>query len=113
MCVASQGKRSKIDLVLTLTGLDHLFPPHARFSSYSVARGKPAPDVFLHAASTMGAEPSGCLVVEDTPSGVLAGIAAGMRVIGYAADADEDALRTAGAQIVRSMDEIPSLAGIV
>jgi HAD superfamily hydrolase (TIGR01509 family) len=112
VCVASQSKLSKIDLVLALTGLDRLFPPRARFSSYSVPKGKPAPDVFLHAASTMGAEPPACLVVEDTPSGVMAGVAAGMRVIGYAGDSDETTLTNAGAQVVSSMAEIPRLVGV-
>jgi HAD superfamily hydrolase (TIGR01509 family) len=82
VCVASQGKLSKTGLSLELTGLDHLFPETARFSAYSVAHGKPAPDLFLHAAVAMGAEPAGCVVVEDTPSGVTAASSAGMRGMG-------------------------------
>lgn len=81
-----------------------------RFSAYSVANGKPAPDLFLHAASAMGAEPAGCVVVEDTPSGVTAAVAANMRVLGYAADSEERALRDAGARgILRSLDELARL----
>ena len=81
------------------------------FSAYSVANGKPAPDLFLHVAATMGVEPSGCAVVEDTPSGVQAAGAAGMRVIGYTADSDEPALREAGAGLLRSLDGLPRLLG--
>jgi HAD superfamily hydrolase (TIGR01509 family) len=112
VCVASQGKLEKTRLSLALTGLDHLFPEHVRFSAYSVANGKPAPDLFLHAAATMGAEPSRCAVVEDTPSGVQAAVVAGMRAIGYAADSDERALRKAGAELLRSLDELPRLLGL-
>lgn len=53
---------------------------------------KPHPDIYLHAASTMGAKPSRCVVVEDNPSGVTAAVSAGMRAIGYVADSDETAL---------------------
>jgi HAD superfamily hydrolase (TIGR01509 family) len=113
VCVASQGKLSKTSLSLELTGLDHLFPETARFSAYSVAHGKPAPDLFLHAAFSMGAEPAGCVVVEDTPSGVTAAVSAGMHSIGYAADSDEQALRDAGAmEILRSLDQLPRMLGL-
>jgi HAD superfamily hydrolase (TIGR01509 family) len=110
VCVASQGKLSKTRLSLALTGLDRLFPERARFSAYSVAHGKPAPDLFLQAAASMGAEPAGCVVVEDTPSGVTAAVSAGMRCVGYAADSDERELLDAGAnEILRSLDELPRL----
>jgi HAD superfamily hydrolase (TIGR01509 family) len=108
VCVASQGKLSKTRLSLALTGLTHFFPETAHFSAYSVAHGKPAPDLFLHAAASMEAQPAGCVVVEDTPSGVTAAVSAGMRSMGYAADSDEWALRDAGAtEILRSLDELP------
>jgi beta-phosphoglucomutase-like phosphatase (HAD superfamily) len=109
VCVASQGKLAKTELSLELTGLDDLFPAGTRFSAYSVSRGKPAPDLFLHAARTMEAEAAGCVVVEDTPSGVRAAVSAGMRGLGYAADSDERALSDAGAEIVHSLDELPRL----
>ena len=112
VCVASQGKLAKTRLSLELTGLCDLFRPEALFSAYSVARGKPAPDLFLHAAATMGAAPSGCVVIEDTPSGVTAGVAAEMRVLGYAAEGDEDALRRAGAEILGSLTELPGVLGL-
>jgi len=113
VCVASQGKLSKTRLSLALTGLGYLFPESARFSAYAVARGKPAPDLFLHAATSMGAKPAVCVVVEDTPSGVTAAVSAGMRSMGYAADSDERALRDAGAtEILRSLDALPRVLGL-
>jgi HAD superfamily hydrolase (TIGR01509 family) len=112
VCVASQGKFEKTRLSLKLTQLDPLFPDEALFSAYSVPRGKPHPDLFLHAAASMAAEPARCAVVEDTPSGVAAAVAAGMRVLGYAADSDEAALRCAGAETLLAMDELPLLLGL-
>lgn len=109
VCVASQGKLEKTRLSLVLTGLDHLFPEHVRFSAYTVANGKPAPDLFLYAAAQMGTEPARCAVVEDTPSGVRAAVAAGMWAVGYTADSDEHALREAGAEPLRSLAELPGL----
>ena len=105
-CVASQGRLRKTDASLAITGLEHLFPRSARFSAEQVARGKPAPDLFLLAARTMGADPAACAVVEDTPSGVTAAVAAGMRVYGLAADSDEAALVRAGAVTVESLGEL-------
>jgi HAD superfamily hydrolase (TIGR01509 family) len=112
VCVASQGKLEKIRLSLKLTKLDPLFPNEALFSAYSVPRGKPHPDLFLHAAASMAAEPERCAVIEDTPSGVTAAVAAGMRAFGYAADSDEVALRRAGAETLLAMNELPSLLGL-
>jgi beta-phosphoglucomutase-like phosphatase (HAD superfamily) len=60
----------------------------------------------------MGAQPARCVVVEDTPSGVTAAVAAGMRALGYSADSDEAALRRAGAESFKSMDELPALLGL-
>jgi beta-phosphoglucomutase-like phosphatase (HAD superfamily) len=57
VCVASQGKLEKTRLSLALTGLDLLLPERVRFSAYSVANGKPAPDLFLYAAATIGSSP--------------------------------------------------------
>jgi HAD superfamily hydrolase (TIGR01509 family) len=112
VCVASQGKLEKTRLSLDLTGLRKLFPDRALFSAWNVPRGKPHPDLFLHAASEMGAEPVQCVVVEDTPSGVTAGVSAGMRVFGYAADSDESALRSAGATTFNSLEQLPKLVGL-
>jgi HAD superfamily hydrolase (TIGR01509 family) len=109
LCVASQGKLEKTKLSLDLTGLRRLFSDRALFSAWSVPRGKPHPDLFLHAAAEMSAEPAHCVVVEDTPSGVTAGVAAGMRVFGYAADSDETALERAGATTFDSLERLPEL----
>jgi HAD superfamily hydrolase (TIGR01509 family) len=112
VCVASQGKLEKTRLSLELTGLLDLFEEGALFSAESVPRGKPHPDLFLHAAASMGVGATSCVVVEDTPSGVSAAVAAGMRVHGYAADGDEAALRAAGAEILWSLRELPARLGL-
>jgi HAD superfamily hydrolase (TIGR01509 family) len=112
VCVASQGRLEKTRLTLGLTGLASLFAQDALFSAASVARGKPHPDLFLHAAATMGAPPERCTVIEDTASGVTAAVTAGMRALGYAADSDEQALREAGAEILGSLAELPAMLGI-
>jgi HAD superfamily hydrolase (TIGR01509 family) len=112
VCVASQGQLHKSELTLGLTGLRPLFGEHAVFSAYSVTRGKPAPDLFLHAAESMGATPDASVVVEDTPSGVLAAVAAGMRAIGYAPNDDAMALRQMGAELITSLDELPPRIGL-
>jgi HAD superfamily hydrolase (TIGR01509 family) len=97
ICVASQGSLQKTGRSLALTGLDGLFAGEARFSADQVPRGKPHPDLFLLAAAAMGSTPAACVVIEDTPSGVMAGARAGMRVLGYAAEADAAQLERAGA----------------
>ncbi len=112
VCVASQGEPEKTELTLGLTGLRDLFAPHALFSAYLVPRGKPHPDLFLHAAATMGSAPARCAVVEDSPIGVAAAVAAGMVAIGYATDGDESSLRGVGAEIVYSMGDVPTTLGI-
>jgi HAD superfamily hydrolase (TIGR01509 family) len=111
VCVASQGSLAKTRSSLRMTGLIDLFEEGALFSAESVPRGKPHPDLFLHAARTMGFEPQACVVVEDTPSGVHAAVAAGMSVHGYAADSDERALAAAGARIMHSLAELPGRLG--
>jgi HAD superfamily hydrolase (TIGR01509 family) len=112
VCVASQGKLEKSEMTLGLTGLRRLFGEHAVFSAYTVARGKPFPDLFLHAAAAMGSEPAQTVVVEDTAIGARAGVAAGMRVLGLAAASDATALREAGAEPFQSLAEVPALLGI-
>jgi len=109
VCVASQGALAKTRMTLGLTGLRGLFGPDALFSAHDVPRPKPDPALFRHAAASMNTKPSACAVVEDTPSGITAAVAAGMRAIGYAADSDEHALRDAGAEIILSLDRLPEL----
>jgi HAD superfamily hydrolase (TIGR01509 family) len=82
-CVASSGTPESIESKLRLTGLWQRFEGHI-FSAADVEHGKPAPDLFLLAAQTMGVEPRACAVVEDSPFGVQAGHAAGMTVCAYA-----------------------------
>ena len=82
MCVASSGPREKIELTLGLTGLLPYFEGRI-FSGYELNTWKPAPDLFLHAARALGVAPADCVVVEDSPVGVQAGLAAGMRVYAY------------------------------
>ncbi len=82
-CVASSSVPDRIALSLQLTELDRYFDPNHVFSSQMVERGKPAPDLFLLAADRLGFQPSDCLVIEDSPHGVEAAVAAGMGVVGY------------------------------
>jgi beta-phosphoglucomutase-like phosphatase (HAD superfamily) len=81
--VASSSGHDNLRYKLELTGLYERFEGHI-FSAAEVANGKPAPDLFLHAASRMGAAPADCVVVEDSVYGVQAARAAGMDVFGYA-----------------------------
>ncbi|HEX6373276.1 MAG TPA: HAD family hydrolase [Longimicrobium sp.] len=108
-CVASSGEPAKMRFTLGMTGLLPRFEGRM-FSAVEVPRGKPAPDLFLHAARTLGAAPARCAVVEDSAVGVQAGAAAGMTVFGYAAMTDADALRAAGAaHVFTRMEELPEL----
>ncbi|TSE04935.1 HAD-IA family hydrolase [Mesorhizobium intechi] len=81
-CVASSGTLDRIRYALDVTDLLGLMEPHL-FSAAMVAKGKPAPDLFLHAAASMRAHPRKCLVIEDSPAGVAAARAAGMRVLAF------------------------------
>lgn len=82
-CVASSSQMERIRLSLTITGLIDRLEPHL-FSSTMVTHGKPAPDLFLHAAAKMNTPPENCIVVEDSPAGIEAAKAAGMRVFAFA-----------------------------
>ncbi len=108
VCVASSGQLVKMRTTLRLTGLLHHFEERL-FSAAEMARGKPHPDIFLRAAEALGAEPAACAVVEDTPVGVQAGVAAGMTVFGYAALTGGEALSAAGAQVFTDMQALPDL----
>ncbi len=109
-CVASSGSHEKIRFSLGLTGLDAFFDPQRIFSAEDVSRGKPAPDLFLHAAAAMGVPAGQCVVVEDSRPGVVAARSAGMTVLGFAARGEGHQLLQAGADAVFStMDALPSL----
>ncbi|MFH0516394.1 HAD family hydrolase [Streptomyces sp. M41] len=84
-CVASSGSHERIRVGHRTTGLDRFFEYGRIFSSQDVGRGKPAPDLFLYAAERMGVAPERCVVVEDSPLGVQAAVAAGMDVYGFTA----------------------------
>ncbi|MFE6625497.1 HAD family hydrolase [Streptomyces sp. NPDC057740] len=84
-CVASSGSHERIRVGHRTTGLDRFFDDGRIFSSQDVGRGKPAPDLFLYAAERMGVVPERCVVVEDSPLGVQAAVAAGMDVYGFTA----------------------------
>jgi HAD superfamily hydrolase (TIGR01509 family) len=109
-CVASSGDHDKMRTTLGLTGLLPRFEGRL-FSATEVARGKPAPDVFLYAAQRMGCAPARAAVVEDTPIGVQGAIAAGMTVFGYAGHTPAERLRHAGATPFATMAELPALLG--
>ena len=108
MCVASSGQLAKMRTTLHRTGLLQRFEDRL-FSAAGMARGKPHPDIFLHAARSLGAEPTACAVLEDAPVGVEAGIAAGMTVYGYAALSDAAQLSAAGARVFTDMQALPGL----
>jgi HAD superfamily hydrolase (TIGR01509 family) len=103
-CVASSSAPERLRHSLQLTGLLAQFEPHI-FSATQVARGKPAPDLFLFAAARMSAMPEDCVVIEDSLPGVQAAVAAGMRVIGFTGGSHcrpghAERLRAAGAWAV-------------
>lgn len=112
-CVATSARISKMHITLGATGLLPLFE-HALFSATMVARGKPAPDLFLHAAAAMGHPPEAAIVVEDSVPGTRAGKAAGMTVLSYAGDpmADRDGLVEAGGILFDDMRDLPALIGL-
>jgi HAD superfamily hydrolase (TIGR01509 family) len=115
-CVASSGTPDKIRHGLTCTDLYDQFAPHI-FSASQVKHGKPAPDLFLFAASQMQATPARCLVIEDSVPGVTGARAAGMTVLGFHGGSHcrpghADLLRAAGAAVIfDDMRELPGLIG--
>jgi len=112
--VASNSGPERIRVCLERTGLLDALAPHL-YSAAEVARGKPAPDLFLHAAERLGVAPAGCVVIEDSPHGVEAAIQAGMTAIGFTGSrpdpiAHGDALAAAGAvHVAATLDEIRAL----
>ncbi len=114
-CVASSSKPQRIRTSLRVTGLLALLEPHL-YSATMVKRGKPAPDLFIHAAAQMGVDPTDCLVIEDSPAGVTAARAAGMRVFAFTGGSHaipgslKQALAPLGADIIfDDMLQLPSL----
>ncbi|MEV7239916.1 HAD-IA family hydrolase [Streptomyces sp. NPDC093248] len=108
-CVASSGSHEKMRHTLGRTGLYDFFAGRI-YSASEVARGKPAPDLFLYAARRMGVDPAACAVVEDSAPGVAAARAAGMRAFGYAGGPTPAArLQGPGTVVFDDMRALPDL----
>ncbi|MFI9063813.1 HAD family hydrolase [Streptomyces sp. NPDC053429] len=108
-CVASSGSHEKMRHTLGRTGLYERFAGRI-FSATEVSRGKPAPDLFLHAARHMGVDPAACVVVEDSRPGVRAARAAGMRSFGYAGGlTPAERLEGPGTTVFHDMRDLPAL----
>ena len=113
-CVASGSAPERLRQTLSLTGLWDSFDPHI-FSATQVARGKPAPDLFLFAAGQMGVAAADCMVIEDSVPGVQAAVAAGMRVVGFTGGSHcrpghAERLRAAGAAVAcLDLRDLPAL----
>jgi HAD superfamily hydrolase (TIGR01509 family) len=108
--LASSSPRALIELVLALTGLAELFT--VVVSSEEVARGKPAPDVYLEAARRLGVPAGGCVAVEDSTGGLRAAAAAGMAVVAVPNPhfpPDDDALRLAAVRIASTASLTPAV----
>jgi beta-phosphoglucomutase-like phosphatase (HAD superfamily) len=105
MAVASQSPLARVQLSLQVAGLAGQFGEHIYVTSM-VTRPKPAPDIYLLAAAKLGAAPTDCIVIEDSPAGAASALSAGMRVIGYAPGDTAGAMRASGARVIRSMHEL-------
>jgi HAD superfamily hydrolase (TIGR01509 family) len=105
MAVASQSPLARVRMSLEIAGLDEFFGGHVYVSSM-VTRPKPAPDIYLLAATRLGAAPADCVVIEDSPPGAAAAKRAGMKVLGYAPGATRDAMTASGATVITSMDQL-------
>lgn len=113
-CVASSGTVEKMHLTLGSAGLLPYF--HDRlFSATMVQNGKPAPDLFLHAAAAMGYVPADCVVIEDSPFGAQAARRAAMKCFGYTGDphTNADGLSHEGATLFNDMRALPGLIGLL
>jgi HAD superfamily hydrolase (TIGR01509 family) len=113
MAVASQSPRARVQMSLDVTGFGDWFGEHIYVTSM-VPRPKPAPDIYLLAARSLGVAPADCLVIEDSPAGARAARGAGFRVVGYVPGAAPDdllaAMQASGASMIREMG---GLAGAV
>ena len=116
VCVASSSSPERIRASLRIVGYADLFGPRI-FSAHDVANGKPAPDLLLHAAKTLGAAPADCLVVEDSVAGVTAATRAGMTVFGFTGGAHhvggEYGARLAAAGAALVFDDMATLPALV
>jgi HAD superfamily hydrolase (TIGR01509 family) len=112
--MGSNGTLEKMQITLGQHGLMHRF--RVVLSGQGIGRPKPAPDVYLQAAAACGADPGSCVVIEDSASGAKAGLAAGMRVLGYAEHGAETptarALTALGVPLFHRMADLPGLLGL-
>lgn len=88
-CIASNAPQDKIEINLSVTGLNRYFSQSRTFSAYDINAWKPAPDLFLYVADKMEQAPADCVVIEDSAAGIEAGLSAGMQVIGYSSDPEK------------------------
>ena len=114
-CVASSSQPERLALALEVTGLSRFFNGNV-FSATMVERGKPAPDLFLHAAREMQVSPADCIVVEDSPAGIRSALSAGMEVFGFTGGSHAQSashrhqLEALGPRLVfRDMRQLPGL----
>ena len=112
MAMASNSSRAELVAKLGRLGFGAFFEGRV-FCFEDVARSKPHPDMYLAAAAACGAAPAACVVVEDSPLGARAGVAAGCRVLGFCRETEPTELRAAGVTaIFRDMRELPALLGL-
>jgi len=111
LAVGSQGTHEKMKLTLGVSQLLPFFEGRV-FSASQVARPKPAPDLFLLAAQTLGFSPADSVVIEDSTRGVKAALAAGMRILGYTASVGRPAIIAAGAEPIDDLALLPAMLGI-
>ncbi|MEM9141762.1 MAG: HAD-IA family hydrolase [Bacteroidota bacterium] len=107
-CTASSGPMNKIRHNLTVTGLIHFFGENI-FSCYEIQVWKPQPDIFLHAAKTMGFLPRECAVIEDSTVGVEAALAGGFDVFVYTRDGNAPKLDSPKIKAFTAMEQLPNL----
>lgn len=120
-CIASNGPHVKMEVSMRSSGLASRFADDSGsldrgriFSADDVGEPKPSPKLFLHAAERMGFDPADCLVIDDSPQGVLAALAAGMGIVGYEDMTPASTLREAGAEtVLTDLAEFPALIGLV
>ncbi|NEX45991.1 HAD family hydrolase [Pseudotabrizicola algicola] len=110
--MGSNGSDEKMQITLGQhPGLLARFRGHL-YSGQTLGAPKPAPDLYLHAAARLGVAPSGCIVIEDSPTGARAAHAAGMRCMGYAAHTPPERLAAVGAVPFFDMAALPGLIGL-
>jgi HAD superfamily hydrolase (TIGR01509 family) len=110
-CVGSNGSETKMGITLTPSGLHDRLKGRL-YSAHTLGVAKPDPGMFLRAAADFGVAPADCAVVDDSPSGCTAGVAAGMRTIGFAERTDPARLAAVGATPVRTMAQVAALLGL-